>query len=111
MRTNHWRRLCVVSGAICLTVLALGIPSLFRTVFGINYGIISALLDGAIIIAAICGVLRIEYTVYSAMKCRKDHRIAKIVKKESPGEWQEAVLIPGDDGEFWILNENGMSHF
>jgi hypothetical protein len=111
MRTNHWRRLVVVSGAIFLTLLVMGVFSLFRSVLGINYGIISGLLDTVTVIAAVLAVVHVECVAYNNREYVNDHPAVTREKHQESDMLPESevVAVQGDDGEIWFLDENGMS--
>ena len=103
MRTNHWRRLCVVSLGIFVILLLMGVLSCFRFVFGIDYGLISGILDVVIVIATTLVVIGAESTV-----AEKNQNKQPIEEKEEEETEGEAVVVPSDDGEVWILSEEGM---
>ena len=111
IRTNHWRRLTVVSGAILLTLLVLGIFSSFRAVLGIEYGFFSALLDVATIITATVAVIRIECWVADRMKLLNENPI-KYTKADlerlGRNDWGNQPVVTEVRGRKCQLNEDGI---
>ena len=107
MRTNRWRQLASVSLVAMAALLVMGIFSGFRALFGIEYGTISTLLDVATIVIGVLVIIGIEVEVREKAEAEKEESHTESVVESE--EEKEPVLIPGDDGEVWIINEDGMT--